>query len=276
MSFLDKLTAAIRRNGSTLCVGLDPTLDALPEGVEHSPAGVLRFNQAIVEATADLACAFKPNLAFYEALGAEGWRVLAETVRSVPDGIPVIADAKRSDIGSTAAAYAMAIFDGLGCDACTVSPYLGYDGVAPFIDRPGRFAFVLCRTSNPSAGDIQDLLVDGTPLYRRVARQVHDWRRPQSLGLVVGATDPVAAGAVAEDATDLWLLAPGLGAQGGDLAATADALGPAASHTLWNASRAITKAGHGPDYAQQARAAAQTLRDRINDTLNSVNLHAQR
>jgi len=273
MSFLDKLTAAIERNGSTLCVGLDPTLDALPEGVERSAAGVLRFNRAIVEATADLACAFKPNLAFYEALGAEGWRVLAETVRTVPDGIPVIADAKRSDIGSTAAAYAAAIFDGLGCDACTVSPYLGYDGVAPFIDRPGRFAFVLCRTSNPSAGDLQDLVIDGAPLYRHVARQVRDWRRPQSLGLVVGATDPVSAAAVAEDAPDLWLLAPGLGAQGGDLAATADALGPAASHTLWNASRAIANAsaGHGPDYALHARAAAQTLRDRINDALDSMN-----
>ncbi len=273
MSFLDKLTAAIGRNRSTLCVGLDPTLDALPEGVERSPAGVLRFNQAIIEATADLACAFKPNLAFYEALGAEGWRVLAETVRAVPHGIPVIADAKRSDIGSTAAAYA-ALFDGLGCDACTVSPYLGYDGVAPFIDRPGRFAFVLCRTSNPSAGDLQDLVVDGAPLYRRVARQVRDWHRPQSLGLVVGATDPVAASAIAEDAPDLWLLAPGLGAQGGDLAATAEALGPAASHTLWNASRAIANAGHGPDYARQARAAAQTLRDRINDALTSMNSDA--
>ncbi len=274
MSFLDKLTAAIRRNGSKLCVGLDPTLDALPAGVERSAAGVLRFNQTIIEATADLACAFKPNLAFYETLGAEGWRVLAETVRSVPHGIPVIADAKRSDIGSTAAAYAAAIFDGLRCDACTVNPYLGYDGVAPFIDRPGRFAFVLCRTSNPSAGDLQDLVINGEPLYRHVARRVRDWHRPQELGLVVGATDPVAASAVAEDATDLWLLAPGLGAQGGDLAASADALGAAASHTLWNASRAIANAGHGPDYAHQARAAAQTLRDRINDALNAINPHA--
>src|SRR5579885_2897208 len=220
MSFLDKLTATIERNESRLCIGLDPTFDALPEGVERTPAGVLRFNRAVVEATADLACA--------EALGTDGWRVLEETVRAVPDGIPVIADAKRGDIGSTASAYATAIYDRLGCDACTVSPYLGFDAVAPFIARAGAFSFVPCRTSNPSAPEVQDLQAGDSTVYERVAALVRGWNRPEACGLVVGATDPAAAARVVALAPDLWLLAPGLGAQGGDLGATAAALGASA------------------------------------------------
>jgi len=264
VSFLDKLTATITRNNSTLCVGLDPTPDTLPEGVERTPDGVLRFNQEIIAATADLACAYKPNLAFYEALGVEGWRVLRETVRAVPDGIPVIADAKRADIGSTAAAYATAIYDVLGCDACTVNPYLGFDAIEPFIARPGSFAFVLCRTSNPGARDLQDVATgDGIPLYEQVARWMQRQGRPESCGLVVGATDPAAARRVAAAAPDLWLLAPGLGAQGGDLDETARALGSSTARTLWNASRGITGAGRGRDYAAQAREAARRLREQL-------------
>lgn len=264
MSFLDKLSASIERSGGRLCVGLDPTLEALPEGVERSTGGVLAFNKAIIEATADLACAFKPNLAFYEALGAEGWEILRETLRAVPNGIPVIADAKRADIGSTAEAYAAALFDWLGADACTVNPYLGFDAVAPFIARPGSFAFVLCRTSNSGAGELQDLLVEGRPLYERVAGLVQSWGKPESCGLVVGATDPAGARRAAAAAPDLWLLAPGLGAQGGDVEAMARALGPSAQHTVWNASRAITGAGKGRDFAQRAYETARSLRDQIN------------
>ena len=264
MGFLEKLTAAIERNNSRLCVGLDPTIDGLPEGLERSPAGVLAFNRALIDATADLVCAYKPNLAFYEALGAEGWRVLEATIRAVPAGIPVIADAKRGDIPSTAEAYAAALYDVLGCDACTVSPYLGLDAVAPFMSRPGSFAFVLCRTSNPCAGDMQDLAVGTAPLYEIVARMVHGWARPASCGLVVAATDPAAAARVAAAAPGLWLLAPGLGAQGGDLRAMAYALGPSARLTLWAASRAISGAGSGRDYAARAREAAGALRHQIN------------
>ena len=264
MGFLQKLTAAIARNNSRLCVGLDPTLDSLPEGFERSPAGVSAFNQAIIEATADLACAYKPNLAFYEALGAEGWRALEATVRAVPDYVPVIADAKRGDIGSTAVAYASAMFDRLRCDACTLSPYFGFDAVAPFVERPDGFAFVLCRTSNPGAGELQDRLVGGMTLYETVARMVQGWNRPGVCGLVVGATDPLAAARVAAAAPDLWLLAPGLGAQGGDLHACARALGASARRTLWSASRAITSVGREPDYASRARQAADALRQLIN------------
>ena len=268
MGFVEKLVAAIERNNSRLCVGLDPTIDGLPEGLERSPAGVLAFNRALIDATADLVCAYKPNLAFYEALGAEGWRVLEATIRAVPAGIPVIADAKRGDIPSSAAAYASALYDVLGCDACTVSPYLGLDAVAPFISRPASFAFVLCRTSNPRAGDVQDLVVGTAPLYETVARMVHGWARPASCGLVVAATDPAAAARVAAAAPGLWLLAPGLGAQGGDLSATAQALGPSAQLTLWVASRAISGAGSGRDYAARAREAARTLRHQIVDVGN--------
>ena len=218
MGFLEKLTAAIERNNSRLCVGLDPAIDGLPEGLERSPAG-----------------------------------------------IPVIADAKRGDIPSSAAAYASALYDVLGCDACTVSPYLGLDAVAPFMSRPGSFAFVLCRTSNPRAGEVQDLAVGTAPLYETVARMVHAWARPASCGLVVAATDPAAAARVVAAAPGLWLLAPGLGAQGGDLSATAQALGPSARLTLWVASRAISGAGSGRDYAARAQEAADTLRRQIND-----------
>ena len=172
MGFLEKLTAAIERNESRLCIGLDPTLEALPDGVEPSAQGMLRFNRDIIEATASVACAYKPNTAFYEALGSEGWRVLEETVRAIPADIPVIADAKRGDIASTAEAYARALFDHLGCDACTLSPYLGIDAVTPFLARPGRFVFVLCRTSNPSAGELQDAPVGDGVLYQRVAETV--------------------------------------------------------------------------------------------------------
>lgn len=272
--FVEKLEASIRRNDSLLCVGLDPTLDTLPEGVERSPAGLLRFNQAVIETTADLACAYKPNVAFYEALGEEGWHVLRETVRSVPSGIPIIADAKRGDVESTAAAYAEAIFDHLGCDACTLSPYLGRDAVAPFIDRPGRFAFVLCRTSNPSASQVQDLLVDGEPLYVHIARQICSWGLPTSVGLVVGATDPDGARQAAGAAPDRWLLAPGLGAQGGDLAATASALGPGAARTLWTVSRGVTRADSSPAYAEGARKAAMVLRDAVNAVVIRDAVHA--
>ncbi len=264
MGFIAALEASIQRNNSLLCVGLDPTLDTLPAGVERSPAGLLRFNQSIIAATADLVCAYKPNVAFYEALGEEGWHVLRETVRAVPEGVPVIADAKRGDVESTAAAYAEAIFDRLGFDACTLSPYLGREAVTPFIDRPGRFAFVLCRTSNPSAPGVQDLLVEGEPLYVHIARQICQWGPPESVGLVVGATDPEGARQAAAAAPDRWLLAPGLGAQGGDLAAMAAALGPSAARALWNVSRGVSRADRSPAYAEGARAAALALRDAVN------------
>ncbi len=194
MSFLDLLDAARLRNKSLLCAGLDPDPERLPQGLGDDPvAAVVAFNRSVIEATADLVCAYKPNLAFYEALGPRGWWALAETVRAVPRDIPVIADAKRGDIGSTAERYATAIFDELGCAACTVSPYMGADSIEPFT-RDGRFAFVLCHTSNPGASDFQDILVahEGhmKPLYQVVAQWVARWEHAPQCGLVAGATFP--------------------------------------------------------------------------------------
>src|SRR6185295_10290741 len=156
MSFVEKLLAAGRRNKSLLCVGLDPDPALVPVQLLESPGWIERFNLGIIEATADLVCAYKPNLAFYEALGLDGWEGLRRTLAGMPSEIPVIADAKRGDIGSTSAAYARAIFDELGFDAVTVTPYVGFDGLEPFGRYPGRGVLVLCKTSNPGSGDLQD------------------------------------------------------------------------------------------------------------------------
>ncbi len=165
MEFVEKLLNASRRNKSWLCIGLDPDPELMPE------ADVLQFNKAIIEATSDLVCAYKPNLAFYEALGAEGHTILERTIEHVPDYVPVIGDAKRGDIGSTGRAYARAIFSVLGFDAATVNPYLGHDSVEPFISYHNKGVFILCRTSNKGAADFQDLTTGGLPLYEAVARK---------------------------------------------------------------------------------------------------------
>jgi orotidine 5'-phosphate decarboxylase subfamily 2 len=191
MTFREKLRAASSRNDSLLCVGLDPQPALMPiKDVE-------RFCRTIIEATQDLVCLYKPQSAFFEAYGREGWDALKATIEAVPDEIPVLLDAKRGDIGSTAEAYASAGFDYFGADAMTVNPYLGADSVAPFLARPDRTAFVLCRTSNPSAPDMQDLSTtrdgqgDAQPLYMRVADLANEWNQPHgNVGLVVGATYP--------------------------------------------------------------------------------------
>jgi uridine monophosphate synthetase len=215
MSFFSHLTQRVLKVDSLLCVGLDPH----PEFLDQTTAGAAgRFCDNIIEATADLACAFKPNSAFFEMYGAEGWSVLKDVIEAVPDGIPVILDAKRGDIASTARAYAQAIFEGLGADAVTISPFLGRDALEPFLSDPEHGVFMLCKTSNPGSDDLQSLLVgECEPLYVHLARMALTWNIADNLGLVVGATDPAALAAVRAAAPDLWLLAPGVGAQGGDL-----------------------------------------------------------
>ena len=191
---MEKLLKAARTNESLLCIGLDPDPELMPAGM-----GVLEFNRAIVDATSDLVCAYKPNLAFYEALGTEGLRALEKTVTYIPDAIPVIGDAKRGDIGSTARAYARALFETLGFDAATVNPYLGYDSLEPFIEYRGKGVFILCRTSNAGSVDFQDLVLSGKsagveggerPLFEVVALRAREWNAPGNVGLVVGATYP--------------------------------------------------------------------------------------
>ncbi len=216
-SLLEKRVAQIN---SLLCVGLDPH----PADLPATTGGAARdFCLRLIAATADLAAAYKPNAAFFEALGPEGMAALQDVIAAVPDGIPVVLDAKRGDIASTAEAYAHAAFATLGADAITLSPYLGRDSLAPFLADPTKGVFLLCKTSNPGAGDLQDLvLADCVPpqrLFERVAELARDWNSNDNLGLVVGATHPVALAAVRRIAPELWILAPGVGAQGGDLAA---------------------------------------------------------
>ncbi len=261
--FFAKLQEAIRRNDSRLCVGLDSDPSRLPE------RDVATFNRAIIEATADLACAYKPNLAFYEAMGPQGMEALQHTLEAIPKGIATIADAKRGDIGSTAQAYARALFDVYGFDAATANPYLGGDALEPFLERADKGVFILCRTSNPGGADLQGLPVgDGAPrpLYEVVAELARDrWNARENVGLVVGATYPGELARIRELCPNMTFLLPGVGAQGGDVAAAVrSALDEAGGGFIINSSRQILYASSGSDYAQAARKAAQALRDEIN------------
>lgn len=214
-SFFQRLTDRILKVDSFLCVGLDPHPQFLPE---HTPQAVRSFCLRLIEATAEVVCAFKPNSAFFEVLGADGMEILKEVIEAVPEGIPVILDAKRGDIASTSRYYAQMAFRVLGADALTVSPFLGRDSIDPMMEDPAHGVFLLCKTSNPGAEDLQGRIgAGGEPLYLHLARQAVEWNKSDNLGLVVGATDPEAMAAVRSVAPDLWFLAPGVGAQGGDI-----------------------------------------------------------
>jgi len=256
VSFFTRLTARAQVADSLLCVGLDPHPELLAGG---GAAAARALCLRLIEAAAPDACAFKPNSAFFEAFGPEGIEILAEVIAAVPQGIPVILDAKRGDIPSSAEAYARMAFETLGAHAVTLSPYLGRDSLEPFLRDPEHGAFLLCRTSNPGAGDLQDLpLSGGEPLFMRVARVAAAWNRADNLGLVAGATDPPSLAKVRAAAPDLWILAPGVGAQGGDLEQAvragirADGLG-----LLVTTSRTLARS---PD----ARGEARRLREAIN------------
>jgi orotidine 5'-phosphate decarboxylase subfamily 2 len=250
--FNARLDRAIAATGSLLCVGLDPH----PGRFEGS---VLDFCRRVIDATAGAAVSFKPNSAFFEAAGTDGLAALAAVIAHVPDDRLVILDAKRGDIGSTAEAYARAAFDVLGADALTVSPYLGGDAVAPFLARPDRGAFVLCHTSNPGARDFQSLETGGRPLYLAVAHAAATWNGAGNVGLVVGATYPDALAAVRDLAPELPFLVPGIGAQGGDLAAAlAAGLDARGRGMVINSSREII-------FAADPAEAARAVRDAIND-----------
>ena len=259
--FADRLDDAARRNQSLLCVGLDPWPPSMPVD------DIATFTCAIIEATADLVCAFKPNSAFYEAEGIDGLRALEQTIAAAKArGVPVILDAKRGDIGSTAKAYAKAAFEAWDADAVTVSPYLGGDSIEPFLAYEDRGVIVLCRTSNVGAGDFQSLAVgDGAPLYEQVAQRAKEWNVKGNVGLVVGATYPEELERVRAICPDMPILIPGLGTQGGDLEASVRAgLDASGMRGVFNSSRDIIYASKGPDYAGAARKAALELRDAIN------------
>ena len=262
--FFEKLNAAVKKNSSFLCIGLDPDPKRIPRGMS-----VYDFNKAIIDATSDLVCAYKPNIAFYEAMGDEGLSTLLRTREHVPPHIPVIVDAKRGDIGNTSAAYATALFVHYDFDATTVSPYLGFDSIEPFLQRQDKGIFILCRTSNPGASDFQSLMCKygnrELPLFEVVADKADKWNKGGNIGLVVGATYPGELKLVRQAHQDIPILIPGVGAQGGDLAlAVQYGLNLAGGGIIINSSRQIIFASEGKDFAEAARKAALTLRDEIN------------
>ena len=268
-TFADKLNNAWEQSRSLVCVGLDPDprLMPIPE--------IATFNRAIVDATWDLVCAYKPNLAFYEALGMDGLQALEATlvhIREVAPRVVLLGDAKRGDIGSTAQAYATAMFDSWGVDALTASPYLGADSVEPFIERPDKGVFLICRTSNPGSADFQALMVQdeagAKPLYQVVAERASGWNRHRNVGLVVGATQPEELDLVREMHPQMPILIPGVGAQGGELeSAVRSGVDPRGRGAIINSSRGVIYASKRPDFAEAARREASRLRDAINGIL---------
>lgn len=275
MDFITKLLSASRRNKSLLCVGLDSDILKIPQFLtrEFGDDAVLEFNKQIIEATKDLVCAYKPNIAFYEMLGPKGLELLKKTRKYIPADIPVIIDAKRGDIANTAEAYAKALFEVYAADAVTANPYLGYDALEPFLRYHGRCTFLLCRTSNPGARDLQDLGCGGQPLYQVIAKRAIAWNSRHNIGLVAGATFPEELGIIRKIVGDeMPILIPGIGPQGADLQkAVQNGINSRGELAIINAARSVIFASSKEDFAQAARKAAATLRDEINRYLCSAN-----
>ncbi|MGD9841907.1 MAG: orotidine-5'-phosphate decarboxylase [Steroidobacteraceae bacterium] len=267
MNFIAKLRAAWASSNSLLCVGLDPDPARLPSCLRGQPQAIFEFNKAIVDATHDLVCAYKPQIAYFAAQSAEDQLLMTiDYVRDQYPHIPVILDAKRGDIGSTAEQYAVEAFVRFQADAVTINPYLGADSISPFTRYADKGVVILCRTSNSGAKDLQDLDVGGQPLYLRVAEKVaHEWNGSNNCMLVVGATWPEQMQRVRAVVGDMPLLVPGVGAQGGDVKALVTA-GKTADGTglVINSSRAVLYASSSDDFAQAARQVVQTSRNEIN------------
>jgi len=270
MTFFEKLDTSVKINNSLLCVGLDADIHNIPKHlVEENEDHVFEFNKAIIDATQNLVCAYKPNSAYYEADGIEGLASLEKTIEYIhstyPD-IPVILDAKRADIGSTSEHYAMAAFDYFKADALTLHPYMGKDSLEFFLKRQDKGCIILCRTSNPSATDFQDLIVEGKPLYSRIAEKVVEWdKQYHNCLMVVGATWPEQMGEIRAIAPEMNFLVPGIGSQGGKLEEIMKAgLRPDKAGLIINAGRSIIYASLHEDFAEKARRQAQKLRDEIN------------
>ena len=267
MNFMQSLRARWQQADTLVCVGLDPEPAKFPMRFANDPDAVFAFCRDIADATAEFACAFKPQIAHFAALGAE--QALARLIshlRAAHPGVPVILDSKRGDIGSTAQHYATEAFDRYAADAVTVNPYLGRDALQPFLDRADRGVVILCRTSNPGAGELQDLLVAGRPLYQHVAEKAAvEWNTQGNVALVVGATWPEQLAEVRAIVGDVPLLVPGVGAQGGDAGAVVrNARTPDGTGLVVSSSRAVLYASSADDYAEAAAKAARGLRDEIN------------
>ena len=258
MNFFDRLSDEIEAKDSLVCVGLDPVPSRIPDGV-----GVAEFNRRIIDATSDVAVAYKPNAAFYESLGVEGWQTLLETVEEASAAAPVILDAKRGDIGHSSRRYAELLDH---ADAITVSPYMGTDSVRPFLQRDDAGVFVLCKTTNEGSADFQDLESDGKPVYAHVAERAVEWDALNgNVGLVVGATHPDEMEEVRGHAGNLPFLVPGIGAQGGDAEAAVEHGTDSDGVGIVNSTRSIIYAGDGDRFEGAAREAAKSLRNALNE-----------
>lgn len=263
---LERLAGRLAVVGAPLCVGIDPDPAALPRGMPADADGIRRFAEGMVQAAAPFATAIKFNVAFFEAFGADGWRALEAARAAVPDELFVVIDAKRGDVGPTAERYAAALLGHLAADAVTVSPYLGEDAVEPFLAYDGRVVYLLARTSNPSAARWQDLEVDGTPLHQRIARWAAERWPDGRVGLVVGATAPEQLRRLRAAVPEPAFLVPGVGAQGGDLAAALETCHGERAPGLVNVSRGIAgAAAEGGEWEERVAGAVRTMRDRMRD-----------
>lgn len=267
---IQKLKSIQAKNNSMISLGLDLDAKKMPADYVGSIKKMFDYVNRVIDATSDKVCAYKPNIAFYERFGADGWSLLKQIVNRIPEDIPVIVDCKRGDIGNTASHYAAAMYEWLDADWVTLNPYMGYDSLRPFIEYKEKGVFILCLTSNTGSKDFQHLMSDGAPLYRHVAEKVKFWDKDHNCGLVVGATQPDELQEIRSAAADMPILIPGVGAQGGDLETaayngTANFTKPA----LINVSRSVLYASADLDFAQRAREELTKL----NDTVNAARGH---
>ena len=267
MNFKQKFLKITDKNKSLLCVGLDIDKEKMPKFLfDSSKDPFFDFNKSIIDATKDVVCAYKLNMAFYEVLGKKGFDLLEKTIQYIPNNIVVLLDGKRNDIGSTASKYAQSLFDVLHADAITVNPYLGKDAVMPFLKYKDKCSFILCRTSNPSASDFQDLNISKTPLYQLVAKKIREWNINGNCGVVVGATCSNELKIIRNLIGDnMPILIPGIGKQGGDIKkAVKNGTNADGKMAIINSSRSIIYAGNNENFAEKARTAALILRNEIN------------
>ncbi|HUV30807.1 MAG TPA: orotidine-5'-phosphate decarboxylase [Acidobacteriota bacterium] len=267
MAAVKNLRKIQQKNRSIICLGLDLDPKRMPPEYSNSVKAMFDFTRRVIDATADLVCAYKPNMAFYESLGADGWSLLRLITERIPEEIPVIVDGKRGDIGNTASHYARSLFEMLRADWVTLNPYMGYDSLRPFLEHKDKGVFVLCLTSNSGAKDFQLLTVEGKPLYEVVAEKVIYWNKDHNCGLVVGATHPDVLKELRALAGDMPLLIPGVGAQGGSLEqAVLNGTDNFRKPAVINVSRSVLYASTGADFAERARAELEKL----NATVNSL------
>lgn len=269
MTFLKKIEKSITKNSSLLCIGLDTDIEKVPNYLLSSKDPIFEFNRKIIDQTYDLVCAYKPQIAYYEAHGIEGLKSLKKTVDYINKNfpyIPIICDAKRADIGSTSLQYAKSLFDYFNFDAITVNPYLGFDALEPFLNYKNKGVIILCRTSNPGASDFQDLKIKNESLYIKIAKKIIQWNRKyKNCLMVMGATYPKEILAIRKIAPEMFFLIPGIGTQGGNLQKTLEyGLTRKKSGLIINSSRAIIYASSAQDFARRAREKAIEVRNEIN------------